>query len=125
MRMKKTMVPIYDYRFIMIESEDPAEMYQFFKKVDFEFDRREIYAHAVDATVFEKGEKYICVYLVLNTKNKFAPITHSVIAHESVHLADFIFEQIGSNNFNDEPHNYLVEYFVKEINLFLKIENKI
>lgn len=125
MRIKKLKIPIYSYRFTLIESADTKEMFEYFKKVDVDFDKREIFAHAVEASRIEKGEHWLCVYIVFNTKNKFMPLTHSTIAHEAKHIADFIFERIGASTFNDEPHNYLTEYIVKAVNEFLGIKDEI
>lgn len=109
----------------MIESSDTKEMFQYFKKVDVNFDKHELFAHALEATRLEKGERWLCVYLVLNRKNKFNIMSHSIIAHEAKHIADFIFDKIGCHYFDDEPHNYLTEYIVKTANEFLGIKDEI
>ena len=62
------------------------------------------------------------------TKNEYFGITIfllektdlSSIVHESVHIADYIFESLGMNGQNyserNEQYAYLVEYVFKEIN---------
>ncbi len=125
MRIKKLKIPIYNYRLTLIESSDTKKLFEYFKKVDVDFDKREIFAHAVEATCIEKGERWLCIYLVLNRKNKFTIMSHSVIAHEAKHIADFIFDKLGCKWFDDEPHNYLTEYIVKATNEFLGIKDEI
>jgi len=125
MRIKKLKIPIYNYRFTLIESSDAEEMERYFRNMKLKFSRRELYAHAIDHIRIEKGENWLCVYLVLNRKNKFNKMSHSTIAHEAEHIADFIFDQIGCAHFDDEPHNYLTEYIVKTTNEFLGIKDEI
>ena len=125
MRIKKLTIPIYDYRLTLIESNEPAKIEKYFRNMEYEFSRHELYAHAIDHIRFEKGERWLCVYLVLNRKNKWKPMSHSTIAHECNHIADYIFEQIGAHRFNDEPHNYLVHFLVKTVNDFFGIKDEI
>ena len=125
MRIKKLTIPIYKYRFTLIESSDPEEMEKYFRKMKLRFDRSSLYAHTFDHIRIEKGEKWLCVYVVLNRKNKWTKMSHSTIAHEAKHIADYIFENIGAEHFNDEPHNYLTEYVVKAINDFFGIKDEI
>ena len=125
MRIKKLKIPIYDYLLTLIESSDPVKMEKYFRNMEYEFSRHELYAHAIEHIRLEKGERWLCVYLVFNRKNKWKKMSHSTIAHECKHIADFIFEQIGVHRFNDEPHNYLVHYLVKTVNDFFGIKDEI
>ena len=125
MRIKKLKIPIYNYRLTLIESSDSKELEEYFYKMKFKFVRSELYAHAIDHIRIEKGERWLCVYLVFNRKNEFTKLSHSTIAHECEHIADFIFETIGVDHYNDEPHCYLVEYLVKATNEFLGIKDDI
>lgn len=125
MRIKKLKIPIYDYRLTIIESSDPEEMEKYFRNMKLKFDRSELYAHAFDHIRIEKGEKWICVYLVFNRKNKWTKMSHSTIAHEAEHIANYIFENIGAEHFDDEPHNYLTGYLVKIVNEFFGIKDEL
>lgn len=48
-------------------------------------------------------------------------MTHATIAHESVHAADFLFEQIGAKHDfdNPEPYSYLVGWITNEVYEFI------
>ncbi len=127
MRIKKIIVPIYHTRVVFIESSDFDEVVKYFKKIDYDFTSisNEIFAHVVDDHIVVKGEKYACLYLIIDPKYKFSDMEYSVIGHESVHLASAIFRRKGAKAHDDEPFAYLVEYFISEICKFLKIKDKI
>lgn len=50
----------------------------------------------------------------------------SLVAHEAVHVCNFIYENIGAklDILNDEPQAYLVGWIVEEIENFLKKKNE-
>ena len=125
MRIKKVKIPIYDYRLTLIESFDPVEMAEYFHKTKLRFVRNEIYAHAVDHIRIEKGERWLCVYLVFNRKNKWVKMSHSAIAHECNHITNYIFDSIDAKHYADEPHCYLLQWLVKTTNEFLGIKDDI
>ena len=127
MRIKKFIVPIYHTRIVFIESSDYKEVVKYFKKIDYDFTclTNEIFAHVVDYHAVVKGEKYACMYLIIDPKYKFSSMEYSVIGHESVHLASAIFRRKGSKGYDDEPYAYLVEYFISEICKFLNIKDAI
>ncbi len=125
MRTKKVKIPLYGYRLILIESSDPIEIEEYFHKIKLKFVRSDIYAHAVDHITFEKGERWICVYLVFNRKNKWEKMSHSTIAHECNHITNYIFDNIGAEHYADEPHCYLLQWLVKTTNEFLGIKDDI
>lgn len=60
-------------------------------------------------------------YCVLNFNNKYGKISHGVIAHEAVHLANFILSDVGviSDYNNDEPLTYLVQWITNQIYSFI------
>lgn len=60
-------------------------------------------------------------YCVLNFNNKDGKISHGVIAHEAVHLANFILKDAGvrCDYNNDEPLTYLVQWITNRIYSFI------
>ena len=126
MRIKKTKIPIYKTRLVLIESDNYKDIVSYFKErnLKFKVKTKEVYAHAILHKLRENKIDYSCVYLVFN-RNNITKLKHSVIAHEAKHAADRIFERIDATIYDDEPHAYLVEYFVKEICKFLEIKDEL
>ena len=126
MIIKKTKIPIYKTRLILIESDNYENVVNYFKRRDLKFHvgTERIYAHTALHKLRENKLDYGCIYLVLN-RNNGTNLTYGAIAHEAKHMADIIFERTNATYYDDEPHAYLVEYFVKEICEFLKIDFKI
>ncbi len=127
MKIKKIRVPIYGSKVIFIESKDYDEVVKYFKRIDYDFYLKsgEIFACVIVHHTVEKGEKYNCIYFIMDSGNKFNDFNHGVIAHEALHLANDIAEYKSHSNFSQEPLSYLVEYFVQEICKFLNVKYKL
>ncbi len=127
MRIKKIRVPIYGSRVMFIESKNYDEIVRYFKRIDYDFylNSEEIFACVVVHHTVEKGEKYNCIYFIMDSKNKYNKFDHGVIAHEALHIAHDIAEYKSHSNFSQEPLSYLVEYLVNEICKFLNVKIKL
>jgi RNA-splicing ligase RtcB len=86
------------------------------------------YAHATNVNI-KRGNKLRRAYLVaFNITNKYAKITHGVIAHEAVRSAQMILEHIGMklDENSSEAYAYLTQWIVDHIyELFTKNNIKI
>ena len=122
MRIKKTKIPIYKIRMTLIESSNKEKVVKYFKRMDFDFECEDIFAHIIEYHRKENNKKYYCIYLVFNRENKHSKITHGVIAHEVVHATDAIFHYIEEEK-TEECYAYLVEYLINMICEFLEIDN--
>ena len=67
------------------------------------------------------------VFLIVLNPYGTIRISHGVITHEAVHIANMIFQERGikPDLDNDEPYAYLVESIVTEVYQFLKTLDKI
>lgn len=104
MYKKKTVnVPIYKFGLNIILTDE-------INKVSHLIDDESVYAHAVLTS-------RTC-HVILNTKEN---ITFGIIAHEALHIANFIFEVIGviPNFRDDEAQAYLLEWVVDKIIEFI------
>lgn len=125
----RKIIPIYDSIWLDIVISDDTE------RLNSEFEA-------------EPGEWFACVFrnnfqlegndlwrksivIVLNPNHSGgSKITPAIIAHESVHVKNKIFNQIGHKNStkNDEPEAYLVEFIFNVVSAFykkvLKLEKK-
>ena len=108
-------IPIYKGQFVMVLTNDNKKINK--KVKDFK-EQSELYGHAMNM-IFDKQSSYI---VVLNPKNKNNKMTVGVMAHEAVHIADFIFANCGiiHDLNNDEPLAYLVEWITDELYEFYK-----
>lgn len=54
---------------------------------------------------------------VINLDHSYCTTPHSVISHESVHIADYIFEDVGAKHDvdNPEPYTYLMQWVVDRV----------
>ena len=95
---------------------------KYFNSTRFDFDSCEIYAHTIRHYVHIDGLDRNCIYVLFNTKDKFHPVTVGAIAHEAIHVVDYIFGIIGAAHDpeNPEPFTYLVDYIADLIADFLK-----
>jgi hypothetical protein len=106
-QIKKVKIPIYFGTLVIIFTdsiEEAATQYDLKLKED---------EHDAFAWEDEKTDEYI----VAIKNNKF-----SVIAHETVHIVNYIFKRRGIilDVNNDEPQAYLTGWIVNEIYKFLK-----
>lgn len=56
-------------------------------------------------------------YLIIFSISHNQTLTYGMIAHEALHIVDYLFESIGHeyNYQNNEPGTYLIEYIVNTI----------
>jgi len=106
--LKKTVrIPIYFGKLVIIVTDD-------FKDVNKAY-KRDIDENGYSAVVFEEKEQD--EYVVALKK-----VEWSVIAHEVVHLVNYIYLRCGIelDRENDEPQAYLTGWIINEIDKFLK-----
>lgn len=110
MRKKVIPIPIYQSELVIIQDKN-------WKKVNKKYGLNA--SKRFGAFVFKTESKYGYVQYVacfdMNPSNK-------LIAHESVHLVNHLFEDWGIklDLDNDEPQAYLTGWFVEQIDKFLK-----
>lgn len=111
-RFKALDIPIYRGKFIIIVSNDANKV----KKYLPEFRDKSPYAHTWQ--INWNGNQGFAV--VFNFENEHRPIFNGTIAHEALHVVDFILEDRGvqPDFINDEPSAYLLEWIVDEIYRF-------
>lgn len=101
-------IPIYRGRLVVIISNtDVSHIIPNFDKTD------DTYAHSY----LDNYKNREAVFCLLNFSNKNRKITHGVIAHEALHLANYmaIRRGIALDVDNDEPIAYLVEWITDRI----------
>lgn len=79
-----------------------------------------LYAYAVRA-ISDAGT---AVFLIFNFHKKGTVITPGTIAHESLHAANMILNEVGvqTDQMNDEALTYLTEWIVDEVHDFVEEE---
>ena len=107
MKIKKIKIPIYFGKLVIIFTDNLDEVVDKYKLI--------LKGNEYDAFVWEDSIKD--EFLVAIKNNKF-----SVIAHEAVHLVNYIFRKRGVilDTNNDESQAYLTGFIVNEIDKFLK-----
>jgi len=112
MRKKKIKVPIYPFRFRIIEFETDEQI----QKV---FDNTLINVKTSNAFVYEYKEKFYICFTRCVKKDVNYP-TSGIIVHESKHLVNQIFAYIGMglNVHNDEAETYLLQWIFEKISKF-------
>lgn len=106
-------IPIYRGLFVIILSDDSDAV----KKLLPHWDASEsLYAHSINCE-YKKKDAYV---VILNYTNPNRDLSAGDIAHEALHIANFLAHNRGIEcSFdNDEPIAYLVSYFVDEIQKF-------
>lgn len=116
---KKYKTPLYRTGFTIILYEKGSEILELLK--DFNQSTEEG-LDRYDGCVFSHKDH---LYLILNISRKGFP-TPGIVAHESKHLVNFIYHEIGMDLciLNDEPEAYLLGWIVDEVHDFLNKERK-
>lgn len=86
------------------------------------------FAHCLEGYRMVKGVKRKCIYVIFNIWDRDDKITPGTICHESVHVKNYIWEQIKhvQDQKQDEPEAYLVDYIVTLVDGFIrKVEGQI
>lgn len=111
MRSKTIQIPIYAGKLVIIQDKN-------WKKVNKKYDLN--VAVRFGAFVFRTEKDGYVKYIACFDKD---PVNH-LIAHECVHLVNYLFEDWGIklDTSNDEPQAYLLSWFFKEIEQFLKFK---
>lgn len=106
-------VPLYFQWLTIIQTDD----FEYIEK-KFKLTKSPV---AYDAVVFTEDKNPSSIVAVFNTK-----VTPSIIAHESVHICNTIFYNVGIQKdlLNDEPEAYLVGWLVDQIHLTIKVPSK-
>lgn len=114
-RSKTIHIPIYFGYFRIIIADDFSEVKL---KVDNELYNLQYYSAFVYTDHTKKNISRFTIVLKPKT-------THSIIAHEVVHLVNALFlsRSMKLDEHNDEAQAYLTGWFVREIYKFVKPEN--
>lgn len=109
MRSKKIKIPIYQGTLIIIETDDLSEVSNKYNTPDL----------SKYGAVTLKDENEYRHYIVAFESDSFS---NSLIAHEVVHLINYIFLDCGVelDRVNDEPQAYLTGWLFKKIEKFFK-----
>lgn len=112
---KAIKVPLYGGLLVLIFSNSAEKV----KEVVEDYDRIKVYAHSWYFNY--RGREGNAIILNFD-KNK---ITHGTIAHEALHIANFIADSRGfkPDLINDEPMAYLIAWITNEVYKFMKKNN--
>lgn len=115
MKIKKLKIPFYHCSFSIIIYEDDKKLQDKFKNIHFEPT-----IESFDGGVFEVDEHLYLALKKYKNKNIQYP-TVGVIAHESKHLVNKVFQYIHHDLdlYNDEAECYFLEWVVNECYDFL------
>ena len=107
MKIKTIPIPIYGGSLILIKDKN-------FKKTSKKYKLK--LSAKYGAYSFENKKAKEFEYVI-----SFVDDNPSLVAHESSHICNFIFKNIGAklNTKNDEPQCYLIGWIVDEIEIFL------
>lgn len=107
MKVKKVKIPIYFRELVIIKAKCLTSLNKKYK-VDIKKD-------SMGAVMFRHKDKYIVAF-------QKSDISGSLIAHESVHIVNAVFEDIRANLdiINDEPQAYLTGWIFEQIENALK-----
>lgn len=111
--IKEHEIPLYRGVLVIIISNDHESIRASVKS----FKSTEPYAHThLDNWGDKQG--FITIF---NFNNPYRKITHGVIAHEALHVSNFLASERGikASNNNDEPMAYLTEWVVDRIYEFI------
>jgi len=111
-------IPIYFGKFVIVATNN---MKKLDKATKLKTNKTNLYATTF-WNMYDEDEGF---FVAFNFWNKNKQINHGVIAHEAVHIADFIFESRGVQRDweNDEPYAYIVQFLVDEIYKFIYENN--
>ncbi|HUX57867.1 MAG TPA: hypothetical protein VMV77_12895 [Bacteroidales bacterium] len=109
-------IPLYHGDFGIVATNDIEELERSRGIVASEHGIDELYGHAF----LTENDKTQLFLIVINPYHEIH-LTNGVIAHESAHVADMIFQNrdIYMDFNNDEPYCYLIEGLVNEVYKFL------
>lgn len=107
-------VPLYPSKFGICITDNPAEDGKYFG-LTFSENEKEFKASCCRGHL--KGKKIITIVMYPKYTDSWG-----LWAHESLHCVNEIFDYIGikADNNNDEPHAYLLTWFMDEIQKFLE-----
>jgi len=113
---KKIKVPLFPCVLYIILTNDLERVKKEFPDCYFD----EVYA----TSVWGKTDEDNNFYCILNPAHREG-LNYGVIAHESVHLANFTMRRCGvkADLENDETQAYLVSFFTNEIGKFLDLNS--
>lgn len=109
--------PLYPGKFVIVFSNSPKKVNKLVK-----FKDTYVYGHSIEGEY--KG--HYAYFMILNFHySGGSKISNGTVAHESVHIAMFLMERIGSKiDFNNpEPFTYLVGWITNEIHKFAAKHN--
>ena len=115
-KTKKFKTPLFGNKFTLIVYENPIELREHLSEYD--FDRNNI--DNFDGCVFTyKDKKYITFKRFVEDGVQYP--TAGIIAHESKHLTNNIFIDIGQHldAWNDEAECYLLQWIVNRVHEFI------
>lgn len=104
MKIKKIRIPIYEYNLTVIVVECLSEIAEKYSLKDVE--------RCAAITFKRKGDVFVA----------FSKLSNSTIAHEIVHIINYIFADCGAmlDLDNDEPQAYLTSYLFEQIEKITK-----
>lgn len=114
LHLKEQKIPLYRGKLVMILTNSKKKL----RKHVPEYKGETLYAHAI-YTDWNGVQGFA---IVLNFNNKFRKIHHGTIAHEVIHITNFISDMrdIRLDLVNDEPIAYLAEWITDQIYAFVR-----
>ena len=115
MKKKTIKVPLYSGNLVIIQADKKENLNDIKKK----YDLKEDPSNRCKAVAFVEEKKTTEYTIAFNNIT-----TPSFIAHESLHVLNYIYQDHGIiyDIINDEPAAYLLGWIVKQCHKFLKIQ---
>lgn len=113
-------VPIYKTQLIIVNTDKASKLKKY--ELDDYYEGMNIYASTHNQSL-KNGNRYGCrIVIVFNTKLLPKNIITGVVAHESLHASNFIFDRKGIevDRENDEPQAYLIQWIANKCYKLLK-----
>lgn len=106
-----TKIPIYGGNLIVIFSNSVGKV----KEMLSDFKGSSVYAHAYHGGFKGKNSYFVIINPEIQEKDKLG--FHGSIAHESLHVVNFLFSHIGEihSTEHDEPQAYLLGWVVEQV----------
>lgn len=127
LRSKLIIEPVYEQKYMLVQSNSAKEYIDKFKLENYDSDSEVLFATTSRHYIIENGLKKSCIFILLNTENKYKKISFGTIAHECLHAMHFCFDHRGIelDLKNPEYQTYYLGWLVNQVVDFMGYETKI
>lgn len=112
--IKTIQVPIWDTKIQIVLSNDTEKIEKKFPEIKWDY----LYARSIHGAL----NGFTCFFIVLNLHNEYKKIRHGIIAHEALHITNYIMElcSVDGDLNNDEPLTYTLSWITDQVYKFLQ-----